>query len=186
MLIHCHQPVGNFDHVFDLAHEKCYRPLLTLLNKHPKVRLGLHFSGPLLEWLDKNRPDSLDLMADLIQRGQVEALSGGFFEPLLASIPAMDARGQVMMMNDYLEKRFGFMPNGFWLTERVWDPCLPLLMEGTGMDYTVVDDTHFYYAGLKQDQISGCYVTEKEGHTLKVLATPMAMRYIIPFKPDKC
>ena len=37
MVIHCHQPVGNFDNVFDLAHKKCYRPLLELLSAHPAV-----------------------------------------------------------------------------------------------------------------------------------------------------
>jgi hypothetical protein len=183
MVLHCHQPVGNFDYVFDMAHEKCYRPLLGLLDAYPQIKVGLHFSGPLLEWLEKHRPDTLELMAGLVARGQVEPLSGGFFEPLLASIPVRDAKGQVLMMNEYLERRFAFKPRGFWLTERVWDPALPLTLAGTGMDYTVVDDTHFYYAGLKPNEIYGRYVTEKEGHTLGLLATPMIMRYIIPFKP---
>ena len=183
MVIHCHQPVGNFDYVFDMAHDKCYRPLLDLIEAYPDVKVGLHFSGPLLEWLEKHRPDTLELMTGLVERGQVEPLSGGFFEPLLASIPVRDAKGQLLMMNDYLENRFGFKPRGFWLTERVWDPALPLTLAGTGMEYTVVDDTHFYYAGLRPDEIYGRYVTEKEGHTLSLLATPMTMRYIIPFKP---
>ena len=183
MVIHCHQPVGNFEHVFGMAHDRCYRPLLDLLEAFPEVRVGLHFSGPLLEWFEKRRPDTLELIAGLVERGQVEPLSGGFFEPLLASIPVQDARGQLLMMNDYLENRFGRKPRGFWLTERVWDPALPLTLAGTGMEYTVVDDTHFYYAGLKPDEIYGRYVTEKEGHTLSLLATPITMRYIIPFKP---
>ena len=183
MVIHCHQPVGNFDHVFKMAHDKCYRPLLDLLQTHPAVRVGLHFSGPLLEWLDKQRPETLDLLASLVKRNQVEPLSGGFFEPLLASIPVRDAQGQVRMMNEYIESRFDRKPTGFWLTERVWDPGLPLTLSGTGMAYTVVDDTHFYYAGLKPHDIYGRYITEKEGKTLSLLATPMIMRYLIPFKP---
>ncbi|MCG2777575.1 MAG: DUF1926 domain-containing protein [Desulfobacterales bacterium] len=183
MVIHCHQPVGNFDHVFKMAHDKCYRPLLDLLQDHPAVRVGLHFSGPLLEWLDQQRPETLDLLAGLVKRDQVEPLSGGFFEPLLASIPVRDARGQVRMMNEYIESRFDRKPTGFWLTERVWDPGLPLTLSGTGMAYTVVDDTHFYYAGLKPHEIYGRYITEKEGKTLSLLATPMIMRYLIPFKP---
>ena len=183
MLIHCHQPVGNFNHVFELAHKKCYRPLLDLLAAHASVKVGLHFSGPLLEWFEQYQPGSLDLLAHLIARGQVEPLSGGFFEPLLASVPVRDARDQVKRMNDYLIRRFGRKPTGFWLTERIWDANLPLILDGTGMEYTVVDDTHFYYAGLKPGDIYGRYVTEKEGRTLSLLATPMAMRYQIPFKP---
>ena len=183
MIIHCHQPVGNFDYVFDMAYERCYRPLLDLLEAHPSVKTGLHFSGPLLEWLEQHQPGSLELLAGLVKRGQVEPLSGGFFEPLLSSIPSRDAQGQVKMMNDYLIRRFGRKPAGFWLTERVWDPTLPLTLAGTGMTYTVVDDTHFHYAGLKPGEIYGRYVTEREGQTLSLLATPMIMRYLIPFKP---
>ncbi len=44
MVIHCHQPVGNFDHVFNMAHDKCYRPLLDLIEAFPEVKVGLHFS----------------------------------------------------------------------------------------------------------------------------------------------
>ncbi len=183
MVLHCHQPIGNFDHVFQKAFKTCYQPLLDLLDAHPSVRIGLHFSGPLLEWIEQNQAHSLDLIAHLVERDQVEMLSGGFFEPLLATIPTGDAKGQVLMMNDYIARRFGREPSGFWLAERIWDPGLPLTLSGTGMSYTVVDDTHFYYSGLKSDEIYGYYVTEKEGHTLNLLATPMIMRYLIPFQP---
>ena len=183
MVIHCHQPVGNFDHVFEKAVERCYRPILELLKANPCVKVGVHFSGSLLEWLEQHEPGVVELLSCLISSGQVEPLSGGFFEPLLASIPIRDAQGQVQMMNDYLTRRFNRRPIGFWLTERVWDPCLPHTLAGTGMSYTVVDDTHFYYAGLKPNEIYGRYVTEKQGETLSLLATPMIMRYLIPFKP---
>lgn len=182
MVLHCHQPVGNFDHVFKMALEKCYLPVLNLLDAHRDVKVGLHFSGPLLEWMEKHRPECVDLMARMVERNQVEPLSGGFFEPLFASIPVRDARGQILMMNDFINKRFGRRPTGFWLAERVWDPGLPQTLEGTGMTYTIVDDTHLYYAGLKANDIYGSYLTEKGGHTLGLLATPMVMRYLIPFR----
>ena len=182
MVLHGHQPVGNFDHVFQMACDKCYRPVLDLLNAHPGVKTGLHISGPLFEWIERNQPDCMDTLGVMVERGQVELLSGGFFEPLLAAIPPRDARGQIFLMNNYLTERFGTRPEGFWLTERVWDSCLPALLKDTGLSYTVVDDTHFYYAGLKQDDIYGPYLTEKEGNTLRLLATPMVMRYMIPFR----
>src|SRR4030042_7047763 len=178
MVLHCHQPIGNFDHVFKMALEKCYLPVLNLLDKHPNIKVGLHFSGPLLEWMEKNRPECVDLMASMVEHGQVGPLSGGFFDPLLATIPLRDARGQILMMNDFINKRFNRMPTGFWLAERVWDPHLPVTLEGTGMAYTILDDTHLYYAGLKENEIYGSYLTEKDGRTLGLLATPMVMRYM--------
>lgn len=182
LAIHCHQPVGNFDHVFEMACNQSYQPILEILQENPLIRVGMHISGPLLEWIEAHRPATLDLLGRLVERNQVELLSGGFFEPLLATIPARDARGQVEMMNHYLETRFGYRPKGFWLTERIWDPGFPLVLADTGLRYTIVDDTHFYYAGLKPDAIYGPYVTEKEGKTLSLLATPLIMRYLIPFK----
>ena len=53
LLIHSHQPVGNFDHVIEDAYQKSYRPFVETLDAHPKVRMSLHFSGVLLEWLEK-------------------------------------------------------------------------------------------------------------------------------------
>ena len=183
MLLHCHQPVGNFDKVFRIGVDQCYRPILDLLEEHPWVRLGLHYSGPLLEWLEEHDRGLVDQLARLVARGQVEPVSGGFYEPLLATIPGRDARGQVALMNDYLAERTGVRPTGFWLTERVWEPSLPRTLEGSGLEYTVVDDTHFYYAGLEAHQVYQPYLTEKLGSTLTLLATPMRLRYIIPFKP---
>ncbi|MBN1850835.1 MAG: DUF1926 domain-containing protein [Deltaproteobacteria bacterium] len=182
MILHCHQPVGNFDRVFQMAFEKCYQPILDLLNNHPQIKVGLHLSGPLLEWMEHHQPQSLNLIAAMAKRDQAEILSGGFFEPLLAAIPLDDARGQIHMMNDYIAYRFNQKPKGFWLAERIWDPGLPLTLNGTNMSYTIVDDTHFYYAGLMPDEIYGHYLTEKHGHTLNLMATPMIMRYLIPFR----
>jgi 4-alpha-glucanotransferase len=182
MVLHGHQPVGNFDNVFQMAYQQCYRPVLDLLNAHPGVRTGLHISGPLFEWIEVNHPECIDQLGEMVERNQIEILSGGFFEPLLAAIPTRDARGQIFLMNNYITERFGTKPEGFWLTERVWDSSLPFVLKDSDLSYTIVDDTHFYYAGLKEDDIYGSYITEKEGSTLRLLATPMIMRYMIPFR----
>ncbi|MFH1135721.1 MAG: alpha-amylase/4-alpha-glucanotransferase domain-containing protein [Pseudomonadota bacterium] len=181
LVLHCHQPVGNFDSVFETAHDRCYRPLLELLDRHPGFKCGLHFSGCLLEWLEIHRRETVDLLAELVRRDQAEPLSGGFYEPLLASIPRADALGQVRLMNDFIADRFGRRPTGFWLTERIWDPGLPLVLDGSGLEYTLVDDTHLFYAGLDENGVFEPHVTEREGKILKILAAPMVMRYLIPF-----
>ena len=55
--IHNHQPVGNFDGVFKEAYEKCYLSFISALERHPKIRLSLHYTGPLWEWIEWNYPD---------------------------------------------------------------------------------------------------------------------------------
>ena len=72
LLIHAHQPVGNFDNVLEDAYKDCYLPFVQVLEKHPSIRLGLHYTGPLLEWMDRTHPEYFDLVRALVQRGQVE------------------------------------------------------------------------------------------------------------------
>ena len=182
MVFHAHQPVGNFDKVFEYAVERCYRPVLRILTRYPEFKCGLHYSGPLLSWLEKGDPEFLDEIARAAASGQVEMLSGGFYEPLLAVIPARDALAQVEMATSYTKKRFGQDPRGFWLAERIWEPSLPAKLAPAGMKYTLVDDTHLYYAGLGPERMFGYHMTEREGNPLALFPTHMELRYTVPFQ----
>jgi alpha-amylase/alpha-mannosidase (GH57 family) len=55
--IHNHQPAGNFDFVLEEAYENSYWPFLKIISKHPSIKLTLHNSGYLLDWLVENRPE---------------------------------------------------------------------------------------------------------------------------------
>ena len=143
--IHNHQPVGNFDGVFRHAFEQCYAPLLQCLKRHPAIRCAMHHSGPLIEWIEANEPGYFDTFGELVERGQVEVMSGGFYEPILTVIPLEDAFGQIRMMNDWVESRFGMKPRGLWCPERIWEPQLAGLLSAAGIDYTLIDESHFSY-----------------------------------------
>ena len=77
LVIHNHQPVGNFDQVVDDACDSADLPFLRMLAEFPKLRLGLHTSGCLWEWLEAHRPEYGELVAELLKRGQLELLGGG-------------------------------------------------------------------------------------------------------------
>ncbi len=184
--IHNHQPVGNFGHVFEQVFNACYRPYFEVLKQFPEIKTAAHFSGPLLEWLKQNRPDYLKMLRDMAEAGQLEILSGGFYEPLLSTLPEEDAIGQIRMMNQFIETEFGSVPRGLWLAERIWSPELPKIISKAGLEYTIVDDTHFNYSGLEENQIQGYYITERLGHPLFVFPISKELRYGIPFKmPDE-
>ena len=90
LIFHFHQPLGNFSWVIEHAYEKAYLPLLKTIKKFPKLKLCLHFSGPLLNYLFKNHPDYLEEISNLVNHNQIEIIGGGFFEPIFAIIPKMD------------------------------------------------------------------------------------------------
>ncbi|MDD5557868.1 MAG: DUF1926 domain-containing protein [bacterium] len=180
-VIHNHQPVGNFEHVFAEAWRDCYAPFLRVLRGHPSIRCTLHFTGPLLEWMERREPRALDGIGELVAAGRVEILGGGFYEPILPSIPPEDALGQLRLMSDWLRERFGAAPTGLWLAERVWEPHLPSLIAAAGLRYTLLDDSHFLHAGLAPGELHGHYVTENAGATLAVFPIDRRLRYLIPF-----
>jgi len=183
--IHNHQPVGNFEHVFRESYDRCYRPFFDEFAEHPSVRISLHCSGPLLDWMDRNEPSFLDALRKRVEAGQVELLTGGYYEPILASIPARDGAGQIRMMSDYLKRRLSGDPKGLWLAERVWEPSLPALLGKSGVSYTLLDDTHFQAVGLKPESLQGYYLTEHEGIPLGIFPISRRLRYLIPFRPPE-
>jgi alpha-amylase len=173
LAIHNHQPVGNFAHVFEAAYAQSYRPMLEALERHPQIRLALHYTGPLLDWLETAHPEFFPRLRALVDRDQVELMTGGYYEPILAIIPARDRQGQIRKMTIYLERRFGARPTGLWLAERVWEPHLAR---------AIVDDAHFLAAGLPPEALTGAFVTEEEGVSVKVFPSLHALRYLIPWK----
>jgi alpha-amylase len=182
LLLHAHQPVGNFDEVFERTYQRAYLPFLNCLERHPGVRLGLHYSGPLLEWIEKAHPEFFDLLRALVGCDQVEMVGGGFYEPILVSIPPVSQQEQILRMARYLEKHFRRKPTGAWLAERVWEPQLPAVLHQAGVEYTLVDDNHFLAAGIEADALCGCYIAEDRGSTVNVIPGLKALRYLIPFR----
>ena len=179
--IHNHQPVGNFDYVFEAAYRQSYGPFLDVIEHFPKVKFTLHTSGPLLEWLESNHPEYIERYGRLVADGRCEIISSGFYEPVLISITDSDKIGQIEMMNDYIERRFGMKPEGLWLTERIWEPGLVRPLVEAGIKYIAVDDQHLSSVGLPLPELSGYYLTEDQGRVLGVFPISQHLRYSMPF-----
>ena len=64
--IHNHQPVGNFGWVIRDLWDHAYEPLLDALEERPGFRAGLHYSGPLLDWMEAEEPSSIDGLRALL------------------------------------------------------------------------------------------------------------------------
>lgn len=183
--IHNHQPVGNFDSVIEDAYHKAYLPFLTVLEKHPGVRLALHNSGILLDWFEARHPDYLDRVRRLVEKGQVELITGGYYEPILPAIPDEDKVGQIRKLTAFLKKRLGGEATGLWLTERVWEPGLVGPLARAGVRYIMVDDAHFLAAGSQPDELWNYWLTEDQGDTVGVWPISKKLRYLVPFEPPE-
>jgi 4-alpha-glucanotransferase len=181
LTLHNHQPVGNFGWVIADTYEHAYLPMLDALERHPGVRLALHYTGPLLAWLRSERPAFIERLTALVSRGQIEIVGGGWYEPVLAALPERDRVGQLVRMGDELEAIFGMRPRGAWLAERVWEPDLPTSLVTAGYGWTVLDDAHFRAAAIPEEALWGPYTTDDQGKLLTVFGTEQGLRYRIPF-----
>ncbi len=181
LAIHNHQPVGNFDGVFEDAFNDSYWPFLDVLQDYPEIKLALHTSGSLMEWLVDHHPEYVERLKSFVQRGQIEILGGPFFEPILACIPSRDRVGQIKRYTQYLEKLLDCHIKGMWVPERVWEPSFAGDITAAGIDFTILDDFHFKCAGFTDPQLQGYFLTEDQGRLLKVFPVSEKLRYTIPF-----
>ena len=182
LVIHFHQPVGNLDSVVEKATDRCYRPFLEVLKAHPEVRMTLHYSGCLLEWLEEHAPDVTRTLRELSESGQIELMTGGFYEPVLAALPHVDQVGQIEMLSKHIRDEYLGDPTGLWLTERVWEQDVVPALVDAGVRYTVLDDTMFHSVGIADENLTGAFVTEHDGRPLLVYAGDRQLRYLIPYK----
>ncbi len=180
--IHLHQPVGNFDWVFEDAFQKSYKPFIETLKRYPLISIVIHISGSLLEWLEEHHPEYIDELAVLVSERNIEILSAGFYEPILAVIPDHDKIGQIKKLNKYIKKRFNYNAKGIWLTERVWEPHLTKQISKSGIEYLAVDDFHFLSAGKQISDLDGYYTTDEQDRRLGVFPISQKLRYAIPFQ----
>ena len=181
LTLHNHQPVGNFDGVFEAAFNDSYVPFLDVLGDFPELPIVLHISGSLLDWLAGHHPEYIERVREFVRLGQIELLGGPYYEPILAAIPRRDRIGQIQLYKQHLEKLFETRVRGMWVPERVWEQAFAGDIVEAGMEYTLLDDTHFRNAGLNEDDLNGYYLTEESGRLLKVFAGGERLRYLIPY-----
>jgi len=183
IVFHFHQPVDNFPWVFEDVYKKSYEPLIDSIYQFPEVKVTLHFSGNLLEWLLKNKHEFIDKLKIMARRNQIEIIGGGYYEPIFAIIPYRDKIAQMKKLSDLIRREFELEVKGAWLSERVWEPDYPSFLNDVGLKYVIVDDNHFRSTGITEENTLYTYVTEDEGKTLRIFPINEELRYLTPWKP---
>jgi|SRR6056297_3303752 len=183
LVLHNHQPIGNFDGVFEEAYQDSYLPFLEVFEPYERLNLSLHTSGPLMIWLAERHPEYLDRVRALVEAGRIEIIGGPQYEPILTMLPARDRIGQIQSYAAWLRRTLGANVSGMWTPERIWESGLTASLVEAGIQYTVLDDFHFRAAGLTDEEMTGYFLTEDDGRTLRIFPGSERLRYSIPFQP---
>ncbi|HZF71764.1 alpha-amylase/4-alpha-glucanotransferase domain-containing protein, partial [Sulfuricurvum sp.] len=179
--IHMHQPVDNFEWVIELGIKTCYEPFFEVMSRYPEFKFSVHCSGWLMERIEQLRPALYEKILMLAEKGSIEFFSAGYYEPILSVIPSDDRVAQIGRLNDSIKERFSQVPQGLWLTERVWESALIPDLDRAGIKYTVMDDYHFQCAGFDKEVLDGYFMSEEGGVPMGLFPISQKLRYAIPF-----
>ena len=179
-----HLPSGISEAKFETLYKREIKPLISALDKFPKINVVFHYSGVILHWIERRHPELFMLLEDLINRKQAELLGGGFYNPIFPLLPLPDKIGQIEMLTTYLRKHFGKRPQGCWLPALAWEQNLVGPLNSCGMNYTFLEDEQFFKSGFKAGDggiFSPC-LTEDQGKLITVF--PIARKMGRELKKD--
>jgi hypothetical protein len=165
-----HLPSGTSEAVFEALYNNEIKPLISALDKFPKINVMFYYSGVILYWIERHHPELFMLIEDLLSRKQAEFLGGGFYDPVFPLLPLTDKIGQMEMLTTYLRKHFGKRPLGCWLPAMAWEQNLVGTLNSCGMNYTFLEEEQFSGSGMMRDTggvFTPC-VTEDQGKLIMV------------------
>jgi len=102
IVLHNHQPNGNFDGVIEQAYQDSYLPFLDVFEPYEHLKIALHTSGPLMLWLAERHPEYVERVKRLVAAGRIEIVGGPFYEPILTMLPSRDRIGQITKYTRWL------------------------------------------------------------------------------------
>ncbi len=179
LVLHHTQPPGTAEADLRRAFERCYLPMIAALEDFPEITASVHWSGPLLEWMDREAPEAFASMQAMVRSGKLEVLGGLFGGALLPGVPERDAIGQVTVQQRWWRAHGDIKPRGAWLPFCAWDPTAVRVLAGRGLQYTVLEE-HQMGPGVVPD---GWYLTEREGTPLGVFVADSRLAAMVPEAP---
>ncbi len=178
LVLHHTQPPGTSPTDLRRAFERCYLPMIAVLDDCPDITASVHWSGPLLEWMDREAPEAMASLLAMVRSGRIEVLGGMFGGALLSGVPERDAVGQLTVQQRWWRAHGDIKPRGAWLPFCAWDPAAVRILAGRGLQYTVLEE-HQMGPNVVAD---GWYLTEREGTPLGVFVADSRIAAMIPEK----
>lgn len=127
--------------IFEKDYENVYKPAAKFLYSHPEFRMSFAFNGVQIDFLQKEYPEFIEILRELISRRQIEILGGGYYDPAFPLLFPMDRTGQIEFLTSTLRSVTGKRPRGINLCASIWDYSLVSCFYNCGMDYVLLDDS---------------------------------------------
>jgi hypothetical protein len=179
--LHDHQPLGSLNSVIQETYDRAYLPFFQRLTDFPTVHLSVHISGYLLEWMSAGGAELLEILKIMVQRNQIEILTGTYYESIISLVPECDAVNSIKAYSGRLEAVFGKRPRGMWVARGVYEPNLPQVLSRAGVEYTVLDDWHFRTVGITGPGLYKPWLAEAELESITIFPASGNLRRSVSY-----
>lgn len=124
------------ERIFRKVADKSYYPMLNLLYKnmveHPEFKVSFSITGTWLEQAEKWAPDLINIIRDMVNRGQAEIVGETYYHSLAYFYNLDEFNDQVKMHAGMIERLFGVAPKVFRNTEFAYNDSLAHWAESQG------------------------------------------------------
>lgn len=151
----------------EALYQERLKKTLTLVYNHPHIQLVLYYSGPLLNWLEKNHPEYIAVLNELSNQKRVELLSGPYYEPILPLLSISDTLGQIEKLTTSIRKNIRRRSRGCWIPGSFWDQKLVSNLSNSGLNYCFLDESYFSNEGITYTHRE--FKTEDQGKPISLL-----------------
>ena len=124
------------ERIFRKVADKSYYPMLNLLfrnmEKHPDFKVSFSITGTWLEQAEKWAPDLINIIREMVNRGQAEIVGETYYHSLAYFYNLDEFNDQVTMHAETIERLFGVRPKVFRNTELSYNDSLAHWAEEKG------------------------------------------------------
>jgi len=127
----------------DIYAELGYIPLLTLLEKHPKIKASLFIDGLTSKVLFEKFPEIVKRIKKGIREKRYELGTYTYSHPILSHIPYEDTIRQIRKGMEIEATLWQSNSKGIILPEGGWDPSLSKILKDAGVEWALVSPTTY-------------------------------------------
>lgn len=126
---------------FEKNYQSIYKPLVKFLYNNPTFPFSFSFSGNQLLFYKKRKNELLQIFRELVNRKQIEAIGGTFYDALLPLIYPVDRNSQIDLLSAEIRQSTGKRPRGMFLFEDCWDSSLINNIHTSGIEYVLLENS---------------------------------------------
>lgn len=140
--LHIYQPPAWDEPIIRRVADESYRPILSILERHPNVSITLNITGALTEQLlALGLHDIPERLRVLVEKKQIELVGGAMYHAFLPLVPSHEARRQIELQQELNQRVYGItQPHGLYLPEMGYSPELDQTILDLGYRWIILDE----------------------------------------------